>query len=110
MLQAVLAALIVASGFAKLSGAGFMVQPLEVLGLSRQLLLSIGILEIVAGVYLLLPRGAILGTVLLGCIMLCTLGLTLGHVGNLAAHSAQQQRSFVPPAFPLSPVRHERDV
>jgi DoxX-like family len=65
-LQAVLAVLIIASGLAKLSGAGFMVQPLELLGLSRQLLTGIGILEMVAGAYLLLPRGAILGTVLLG--------------------------------------------
>jgi len=109
-LQAVLAVLIIASGVAKLLGAGFMVRPLEVLGVSHDLLTGIGVLEMIAGVYLLSPRGAVVGAFLVGCIIVSTLGLTLDNLATLAAHPAQQQRSFVLPAFLLSPVRHDRDV
>jgi len=39
-----------------------------------------GTAEIAAGLCLLLPRGGILGAVLLTCVMVGTMGASLGHV------------------------------
>jgi hypothetical protein len=67
--QVVLGAIAIAVGYAKLSGAGLMVQQFQVLGLGHGFLFTAGTAEIVAGLCLLLPRGGILGAVLLSCVM-----------------------------------------
>jgi uncharacterized membrane protein YphA (DoxX/SURF4 family) len=87
--QVVLGAIAIAAGYAKLSGAGLMVQQFQVLGLGHGFLFAAGTAEIVAGLCLLLPRGGILGAVLLSCVMVGALGMTIGHVASAVAAQPQ---------------------
>jgi len=78
-LQVLLAAMAVAGGVAMISGAAPMVQSFQPFGLGQGFLPFAGCIEIVAGLFMLLPRGGAVGAALLGCLMLATLGVTLGH-------------------------------
>jgi putative oxidoreductase len=86
--QVVLGAIAIAAGYAKLSGAGLMVQQFQVLGLGHGFLFAAGTAEIVAGLCLLLPRGGVLGAVLLSCVMVGALGVTIGHLASAVAAPA----------------------
>ena len=83
--QILLGVIAIAAGYAKLSGAGLMVQQFQALGLGHGFLMIAGTAEIVAGLCLLLPRGGILGAVLLTCVMVGALGVTIGHVASAVA-------------------------
>ena len=86
--QILLGVIAIAAGYAKLTGAGVMVHQFQAIGLGQGFLTVAGIAEIVAGLCLLLPRGGILGAVLLACVMVGALGMTLGHVASATAAPA----------------------
>jgi hypothetical protein len=83
--QILLGMIAIAAGYAKLSGAGLMVHHLHVLGLGQGFLMIAGTSEIVAGLCLLLPRGGIMGALLLSAVMVGALGMTIGHVASAGA-------------------------
>ena len=86
--QILLGVIAIAAGYAKLTGAGLMVQQFQAIGLGQGFLTVAGTAEIVAGVCLLLPRGGILGALLLTCVMVGALGVTIGHVASATAAPA----------------------
>lgn len=83
--QILLGVIAMAAGYAKLSGTGLMVQQFQLLGIGQSFLTIAGAAEIVAGLCLLLPRGGILGAVLLAGVMVGALGVTVGHVASAVA-------------------------
>jgi uncharacterized membrane protein YphA (DoxX/SURF4 family) len=80
--QILLGVIAIAAGYAKLTGAGLMVQQFQSIGLGQGFLTVAGAAEILAGFCLLLPRGGILGALLLTCVMVGALGVTIGHVAS----------------------------
>jgi uncharacterized membrane protein YphA (DoxX/SURF4 family) len=86
--QILLGVIAIAAGYAKLTGAGLMVQQFQTIGLGQGFLTVAGTAEIIAGLCLLLPRGGILGAVLLTCVMVGALGVTIGHVASSVAQPA----------------------
>jgi len=86
--QILLGVIAIATGYAKLTGTGLMAQQFEALGLGSTFLTAAGLAEIAAGLCLLLPRGGILGAVLLCCVMVGALGITIGHVASATAAPA----------------------
>ena len=86
--QILLGVIALAAGYAKLTGAGLMVHQFQTIGLGQGFLTVAGTAEIVAGLCLLMPRGGILGAVLLTCVMVGALGVTIGHVASSAAAPA----------------------
>ena len=87
--QAAMGLLALALGYAKLSGMDFLVHQFELLGLGKSFLFVAGSVEILAGLCLLMPRGGILGAVLLVCVTVGAMGMTIGHVASAVAHPAQ---------------------
>ena len=83
--QILLGVIAIAAGYAKLTGSGLMVHQFQVIGLGQGFLTIAGIAEIIAGLCLLMPRGGILGALLLTSVMVGALGVTLGHVASAAA-------------------------
>ena len=83
--QVLLGVIAIAAGYAKMTGAGVMVQQFHTLGLGQGFLTVAGAAEIIAGLCLLLPRGGILGAVLLAGVMVGALGVTVGHVASAVA-------------------------
>jgi len=83
--QILLGAIAIAAGAAKLAGTGVMVQQFQMLGIGQVFLTIAGTIEIAAGLCLLLPRGGILGAVLLAGVMIGALGITVGHVASAVA-------------------------
>jgi uncharacterized membrane protein YphA (DoxX/SURF4 family) len=86
--QVVLGVVALASGYAKISGMDLMVHHFEMLGLGQGFRLVAGSAEIIAGLCLLMPRGGILGAVLLATVMVGALGVTIGHVASNVAYAA----------------------
>ena len=83
--QILLGLIAIAAGYAKLSGTGLVVQQFQMLGVGQVFLTIAGTVEIGAGLCLLLPRGGILGAVLLAGVMIGALGITVGHVASAVA-------------------------
>jgi uncharacterized membrane protein YphA (DoxX/SURF4 family) len=83
--QILLGGIAIAAGYAKLVGTGLMVQQFQALGLGPNFLAAAGLAEIAAGLCLLLPRGGILGALLLACVMVGALGVTIGHIASAVA-------------------------
>jgi len=86
--QVLLGVTAIAIGYAKLIGTGLMVQQFQALGLGPTFLTVAGMAEIAAGLCLLLPRGGVLGAVLLACVMVGAIGVTIGHVASAVAAPA----------------------
>ena len=86
--QILLGVIAIAAGYAKLGGSGLMVQQFQALGLGQGFLTVAGCAEILAGLCLLLPRGGILGAVLLTTVMVGALGVTIGHMASAVAQPA----------------------
>jgi uncharacterized membrane protein YphA (DoxX/SURF4 family) len=83
--QILLGLIAMAAGYAKLTGAGLMVQQFHMLGIGQSFLTIAGAAELLAGLCLLTPRGGILGAVLLAGVMVGALGVTVGHVASAVA-------------------------
>ncbi len=83
--QILLGVIAIAFGYAKLTGAGHMVQQFQAIA-SGRFSYGCGIAEIVAGICLLLPRcGGVLGAVLLTCVMVGALGVIIGNMASSIA-------------------------
>ena len=102
--QVLLGVIAIAAGYAKITGAGVMVQQFQLLGLGQGFLTVAGAAEIVAGLCLLLPRGGILGAVLLTCVMVGALGVTIGHVASAVGQPAPAftATSYSPNMLPVT--------
>lgn len=87
--QAAMGLLALAAGYAKVSGAEFLVQQFAMLGLGKGFLFVAGCIEIVAGLCLLMPRGGIVGAVMLVGVTVGAMGMTIGHVASAAAQQAK---------------------
>lgn len=83
--QVLLGVVAMASGYAKLAGAGVMVEQFQMMGLGEGFLNFAGVAEISAGLCLLLPRGGIIGAVLLASVMVGAIGITIGHLASAAS-------------------------
>ena len=92
-MQVLVGIIAVAAGYAKLSGMGLMVEQFAALGLGRGFLMVAGSAEIIAGLCLLMPRGGILGAVLLTCVMVGAMGVTIGHVASAMTQGHVAQAS-----------------
>jgi uncharacterized membrane protein YphA (DoxX/SURF4 family) len=77
-LQALVGVVALAAGYAKLTGMGFMVEPFAAVGLGKGVLMTAGAVEVLAGLCLLFPRAGVFGAVLLACVMVGTVGASLG--------------------------------
>ena len=102
--QILLGVIAIAAGYAKLTGTGLMVQQFQAIGLGQGFLMVAGTAEIVAGLCLLLPRGGILGAVLLACVMVGALGVTIGHVASATAAPAPVVHRHQLPGRPPTPA------
>jgi uncharacterized membrane protein YphA (DoxX/SURF4 family) len=86
--QVLFGAIAIAAGYAKLSGTGMMVQQFQAIGFGQGFLMIAGTIEIVAGCCLLLPRGGVLGAMLLTSVLVGAVGMTIGHVASATAAPA----------------------
>ena len=77
-LQMLVGLVALAAGYAKLTGMGFVAEPFAMIGLGKTFLMLAGTAEILAGLCLLFPRSGVFGAVLLACVMVGTIGATLG--------------------------------
>jgi uncharacterized membrane protein YphA (DoxX/SURF4 family) len=102
--QVLLGVIAIAAGFAKFAGAGLMVHQFHALGLGNGFLTIAGTAEVAAGLCLLLPRGGIVGAMLLASVMVGALGVTIGHVASAAAQSASAP-SFTATSLQATPGR-----
>jgi uncharacterized membrane protein YphA (DoxX/SURF4 family) len=93
--QVVIGVIALASGYAKLSGMDFVVHHFEMLGLGQGFRMIAGSAEVLAGLCLLLPRGGILGALLLTSVMVGALGVTIGHIASSVAAPAYAQQYTV---------------
>jgi uncharacterized membrane protein YphA (DoxX/SURF4 family) len=105
--QVLLGVIALATGYAKVTGTGMMVQQFYALGIGPGFLFVAGCAEIVAGLCLLLPRGGILGAVLLASVMVGALGVTVGHLASAVAQptSAHVRISSQHTAQPIVIIR-----
>jgi hypothetical protein len=81
--QAALGLIYVCAGGAKLLGADIMVEAFDVTGLGQSLRIVVGVLEIVGGLCLFVPRASIYAAMVLGCTIVGILGATVGHMARL---------------------------
>jgi hypothetical protein len=73
-LQTLLGLIAIAAGLAKFAGVGWMVGPLEIIGLGHGFVLTVGTVEIIAGLCMLVPRAGMAGAMLLSAMMVVLLG------------------------------------
>jgi len=79
-LQMLVGLVAIAAGYAKLTGMGFVAEPLAMIGLGKTFLMLAGTAEVLAGLCLLFPRSGVVGALLLATVMVGTMGASVGHV------------------------------
>src|SRR5689334_13153719 len=93
--QAAMGLLAVAAGAAKLCGADMMVDAFDLPGLGASVRMTAGMVEVIGGLCLLLPRAGMMGATLVAAVVVGSAGLTLGHMihtqpsGAAAVHAYQ---------------------
>jgi uncharacterized membrane protein YphA (DoxX/SURF4 family) len=94
-LQMLVGLVALAAGYAKLTGMGFIAEPLAMIGLGQTFLILAGSAEILAGLCLLFPRSGVIGALLLASVMVATMGATVGHaVTHRAADQSVSAATF----------------
>jgi uncharacterized membrane protein YphA (DoxX/SURF4 family) len=89
-LQAAMGLVAIAAGGAKLAGADVMVDAFGMLGLGASFRLTVGLVEVLAGLCLLMPRAGVLGAALLAVVVVGTAGVTIGQVaGKVMNHGSE---------------------
>lgn len=83
-MQATMGLLAVAAGAAKLCGADVMVDAFDLLGLGASIRMTAGMVEVIGGLCLLLPRAGAVGAVLVAAVVVASAGLS---IGQLASHA-----------------------
>ncbi len=95
-LQASMGLLAVAAGTAKLCGVDVMVDAFDVLGLGAPIRMTAGMVEVIGGLCLLLPRAGAVGALLVAAVVVGSAGLTLGQIASRpVAHAAVQTHQAV---------------
>lgn len=98
-LQALVGVVALAAGYAKLTGMSFMVEPFAMVGIGHGVLMVAGAVEVLAGLCLLFPRSGAVGAVLLACVMVGTMGASLGaaisHRGDTQFTVSQTFRTTI---------------
>ena len=82
--QAAMGLLAVAAGTAKLCGADLMVDAFDLLGLGASIRMTAGMVEVIGGLCLLMPRAGAVGALMLAAVVVGTAGLTVGHIAGSA--------------------------
>lgn len=82
--QATMGLLAVAAGAAKLCGADVMVDAFDLLGLGASIRMTAGMVEVIGGLCLLLPRAGAVGAVLVAAVVVASAGLSIGHLAGQA--------------------------
>jgi uncharacterized membrane protein YphA (DoxX/SURF4 family) len=72
----------ISAGVAKLAGADVMVDAFGMLGLGASFRLTAGVVEVLAGLCLLMPRAGVVGAALLAVVVVGTAGVTIGQVAG----------------------------
>ena len=85
-LQASMGLLAVAAGTAKLCGVDIMVDAFNLLGLGAPVRMTVGAVEIIGGLCLLLPRAGAVGALMLAAVVVGSAGLTIGQVAGKASN------------------------
>jgi uncharacterized membrane protein YphA (DoxX/SURF4 family) len=93
--QVVVGLIVVAAGLAKLAGADMMVRQFEVIGLGQWLRPVAGLLEIIGGLALFVPRAAAYGAALLALTILGSTGALIGHIATASGVRQQMNRPQV---------------
>jgi hypothetical protein len=93
-LQMLVGLVALAAGYAKLTGMGFVAEPLAMIGLGKTFLVVAGSVELIAGLCLLFPRSGIVGALLLTTVMVCTMGATVGHAVSQRGGAAVTAATF----------------
>jgi DoxX-like family len=83
ILHALSGAAALAAGCASLAGVDLMVQQFDAMGLGPSFCPLAGSIELIAGLTLIVPRTGALGGAILACLMVATVGATLGHLATL---------------------------
>jgi uncharacterized membrane protein YphA (DoxX/SURF4 family) len=81
-MQATMGVLAVAAGAAKLAGADVMVDAFDMLGLGASIRMTAGMVEVIGGLCLLLPRAGVAGALMLAAVMIGSAGLAVGHIAS----------------------------
>lgn len=87
-LQAGLGLVVLSAGLAKLAGLDGIVQAFELLGLGGSARLTVGAIEVAAGLCLLLPRAGLVGALLLAGMVTLAAGGAIGQTLASAPHGA----------------------
>ena len=82
--QASMGLLAVAAGTAKLCGADMMVDAFDLLGLGAPIRMTAGMVEVIGGLCLLLPRAGTVGALLVAAVVVGSAGLTVGQIASRA--------------------------
>jgi putative oxidoreductase len=77
-LQILAGGLFVAAGAAKLAGADIMVQEFDLIGLGQSARSLVGLIEIIGGLCLVVPRAGVLGATLVACTVVGFLSAAYG--------------------------------
>lgn len=78
--QATMGLLAVAAGAAKLCGADLMVDAFDLLGLGSSVRMTAGMVEVIGGLCLLLPRAGAVGALLVAAVVVGSAGLSVGQI------------------------------
>jgi uncharacterized membrane protein YphA (DoxX/SURF4 family) len=81
-LQAGLGLMILSAGAAKIMGLDAMMQAFTLLGLGWPACVAVGLLEVTAGLCLLLPRAGVMGAALLAGMLSFGIGGTIGQAAS----------------------------
>jgi uncharacterized membrane protein YphA (DoxX/SURF4 family) len=106
-LQMLVGLVALAAGYAKLTGMGFIAEPLAMIGLGKTFLILAGAAEVLAGLCLLFPRSGVVGALLLTSVMLGTMGASVGaaisHNGDAQVQTART--SVQPGVLPMAVIK-----
>jgi uncharacterized membrane protein YphA (DoxX/SURF4 family) len=94
-LQMLVGLVALAAGYAKLTGMGFVAEPLAMIGLGHTFLVLAGAAEVLAGLCLLFPRSGVVGALLLATVMVGTMGASVGHaISRSGAEQPAMSQTF----------------
>ena len=94
-LQMLVGLVALAAGYAKLTGMGFVAEPLAMIGLGKTFLILAGTAEVLAGLCLLFPRSGVVGALLLATVMVGTMGASVGHaISRSGAEQPAMSQTF----------------
>jgi hypothetical protein len=106
-LQMLVGLVALAAGYAKLTGMGFIAEPLAMIGLGKTFLILAGAAEVLAGLCLLFPRSGVVGALLLTSVMVGTMGASVGAAISQKGDAQVQtvRTSAQPGVLPMAVIK-----